>query len=134
MINLSYSITGAREVADELDRFRLDRIQADVGAILDDMARDAAQYPPELPGQKYQRTGRLGEGWADGQSMFPHSSPTMLEALRENSVNYGPFVQGAQTQRAAFAGRWRTDEQIMADWEARVADRVEDALEKILPR
>lgn len=134
MINLSYSITGANEVIQDLARFRLDAIQAEVGAILDDMAKEAADYPPELPGQRYVRTGDLGRGWTDGQNMFPQSGPTMLEAVRENSVSYGPEVQGVDDQAKIHQGRWKTTDALMADWEARVAARVEDALEKILPK
>lgn len=134
MLNLSYSVKGADQVAQDLGRFRLDSIQAEVAAILDDMAKEAAHYPPELPGQRYVRTGTLGRGWTGGQTMFPQKSATELEALRENSTPYGPNVQGAQDQAKIHQGRWKTTEALMADWEARVAQRVEQAIVKVLPR
>ena len=133
MLNLSYSVKGADQIAHELGRFRLDSIQAEVAAILDDMAREAAHYPPPTGGS-YVRTGTLGRGWTGGQTLFPQKSATALEALRENSVSYGPVVQGAQGQAKVHQGRWKTTEALMADWEARVAQRVEQAIVKVLPR
>ncbi len=96
------------------------------------MADEAAVYPPPTGGG-YQRTGNLGRGWTDGETVFPQSSPTMLEAVRENSVPYGPNVQGAADQAEVHQGRWKTTEALMSAWEDRVAGAIEEALERLLP-
>lgn len=134
MITVSYNVKGADQVMRDLDSFRLDRLQSDIDRIMDAVAADAAVYPPELPNQRYVRTGDLGRGWTGGSTLFPQSSPTVLEAVRENSVPYSGDVQGASSQRAIFAGRWATDEDIMERWEDRVASAVEDALDRLMPQ
>lgn len=55
------------------------------------------EYPPELPNQRYVRTGRLGRGW---QASAAGSVITL-----DNPVDYAGAVYGPN-QRAAFAGRW----------------------------
>ncbi len=55
------------------------------------------EYPPELPNQRYQRTGRLGRGW---QAQAAGSVITL-----DNPVDYAGAVYGPQ-QRRIFAGRW----------------------------
>lgn len=132
MLNLSYTITGVEAVQADLNKLRLDAIQAEVGRILDDIAKDAATYPPELPGQRYKRTGRLGAGWTDAQTHYTQSGATTFDAVRENSVSYAPDVMGDGTQKAIFAGRWRTTDQIMEAWEGEVIDRIEAAVERLI--
>jgi hypothetical protein len=55
-------------------------------------------YPPERPGQRYVRTGRLGQGW--------RGSAAGQVVTLENPVDYAGAVYGDSTQRAAFVGRW----------------------------
>ena len=133
MITVSYKVKGADQVMRDLDRLRLDALQSTIDRIMDEMAADAAVYPPPTGGS-YQRTGALGRGWTGGDTLFPQSSPTMLEAVRENSTSYGPYVQGAEDQAQAHQGRWKTEEQVMTAWEDRVASAVEDALDRLLPQ
>jgi hypothetical protein len=133
MITIRTSVKNVDAVVQVLGRVQLDSLQRDVGDAMDLIAADAADYPPELPNQRYIRTGNLGRGWTDGNTLF-QGGPTMLEAVRENSVEYAPDVMGAADQKAIFAGRWRTNEQLMDAWEARVAQMVEDGLDRILPR
>lgn len=133
MITVSYNVKGVDQLIRELDGFRLDALEPTIDKVMDEIAADAAVYPPPTGG-KYQRTGDLGRGWTDGNTLFPQSSPTMLEALRENSVSYGPFVQGIEDQAQVHQGRWKTTDSIMSAWEDRVASTVEQGLEKLLPR
>jgi len=132
MISYRVKVTGVDAVIKELQGIRLDRLAGVVDGVLDLIAADAAEYPPELPGQRYIRTGDLGRGWTNGQTLFPHKDATQLEAVRVNSVDYAPDVMGTG-QEAIFQGRWRTNEQIMDQWEGRVAQLIEDALVKVLP-
>lgn len=55
------------------------------------------QYPPELPNQRYVRTGTLGRGW--------RGSAAGQVVTLENPVAYAGAVYGPN-QRAIFAGRW----------------------------
>lgn len=131
MIDLTYTITGVDAVLRDLAGIRLDAIKGDVTDILDDIALDAAHYPPELPGQRYIRTGDLGRGWTDSVPLMQGDATSLLAVLT-NSVSYGPEVMGAEDQRAIFVGRWRTTEQIMAAWEVRTAQRIEAAMERLI--
>jgi len=131
VINVSYSIMGATEVQRDLQKIRLDALHAEIAAILGDMGEDAATYPPELPNQRYRRTNKLHDEWINAQPQFDLQGETLLATLT-NPINYGPPVMGADDQRAAFVGRWRTTDQIMDAWEARVAARVEDAVGRLV--
>lgn len=128
MIDLSYRMDGLDDVALLLRRIRLDAVQSAVGDAIDDMAREAADYPPERAGQRYVRTGTLGRGWTEGQTLFDLQGQTALEAVRVNSTPYGPSVQGREDQAKVHQGRWQTVEALMEAWEAHVAQRIEDAL------
>jgi len=132
MISYKVKVKGADEVIKQLQGIRLDRLAGVIDGVMDKIMADAADYPPELPGQRYIRTGDLGRGWTDGVTLFPHKDATQLEAVRTNSVDYAGDVMGTG-QEAIFEDRWRTNEQIMDQWEARVAQLIEDALVKILP-
>lgn len=128
MIDISYHITGADQTIAELQRIRVDALRPTIADTMDAIAADAANYPPERAGQRYRRSNRLHDEWIDGQTTFPQSDPTLLEALRENSTPHGPYVQGAEDQAKVHQGRWKTTDSIMEAWGARVAQAVEDAL------
>lgn len=130
MINVSYSVTGAAEVQRDLQKIRLDALRSDIEAILNDIAADAATYPPELPGQRYRRTNALHDEWLDADPVMDLQGDTLAGALT-NATSYGPYVQG-EDQAAIHAGRWRTTDAIMAAWEDRVATRVEDAIGRLV--
>jgi hypothetical protein len=129
MITVSYNIKGADVILRQLDGIRLDAIKGDVMTLMDDIAADAAKYPP--PVGSYVRTGDLGRGWADSEPMMSGDS-TSLMAVLTNSVPYGPFVQGAEDQAQIHAGRWRTTDQIVDAWEDRAAARIEAALGRLV--
>ncbi len=73
---------------------------------------DLSHYPPELPGQRYIRTGDLGEGWKDSQPQWV-AIKSGFEGSIDNPVAYGPDVQGHLTQAKIHSGRWKTDQQIV---------------------
>lgn len=68
-------------------------------------------YPPELPGQRYVRTGNLGRGWQYGGAQH---EPDGASLHIFNAVPYAPDVYGDTSQRAVFAGRWLTRSQLVA--------------------
>lgn len=129
MISISYSIKGADAIQRQFAGIRLDAIKGDVATLLDEIAADAAHYPP--PVGTYVRTGDLGRGWTDSAPLFSGDA-TSLMAVLTNSVSYGPAVMGTEDQRAVFAGRWRTETQIMDAWEDRAAQRIEAALGRLV--
>lgn len=131
MINLSYKVTGTEAILRQLESIRLDALKGDVSSLLDDIAADAAHYPPELPNQRYVRTGDLGRGWTDSTPLFQGDATSLLAVLT-NSVSYGPEVMGVEDQRAIFAGRWRNTDQIVTAWEDRAAAQIEAALGRLL--
>lgn len=75
---------------------------------LDDLLPALATYPPERPGQRYIRTGYLGDMW---DSASPEFAPlgSGFEAKIENPTAYAPFVQDAAEQAWMHVGRWPTD-------------------------
>ena len=77
-----------------------------------DLVPDLAHYPPELPRQRYIRTGDLGEGWQDAQPQWA-AIPSGFSGSIDNPVAYGPDVQSYLTQAKIHAGRWATDQQIV---------------------
>ena len=83
------------------------------------------EYPPELPNQRYQRTGRLGRGW---QARGAGS----VIAL-ENPVDYAGAVYGPN-QRAIFAGRWPQKPQQVAAILPRVIEAYRAWVTAILAR
>lgn len=131
MINLTYKVTGADAILHLLSGIRLDAIKGDVSSLLDDIAADAADYPPELPNQRYVRTGDLGRGWTDSEPMMQGDATSLLAVLT-NSVSYGPEVQGVEDQKKIFAGRWRNTDQIATAWEDRAATRIEAAMGRLI--
>lgn len=70
-------------------------------------------YPAMLPGQRYIRTGNLGSGWDDAQPQW-QTIPSGFEGSLDNPMSYGPAVQGHLTQARIHAGRWSTDQAIVA--------------------
>lgn len=129
---MNMTITGVEDVTRALYQIRLDELRTEAEALLRDMAADAADYTkaPELPNQRYQRTGDLGRGWTDGAALFNASADALIGEI-ENSVVYAPDVQG-DDQKAIFAGRWRTATMIMDAWEPIAEARMEQAVERML--
>lgn len=83
------------------------------------------EYPPELPNQRYQRTGRLGRGW---QAQAAGSVITL-----DNPVDYAGAVYGPQ-QRRIFAGRWPQRPQQVAAILPRVLEAYRGWVTSILAR
>ena len=81
--------------------------------LLEDVARAALPtlkvYPPELPNQRYVRTGNLGAGWQYGAAS---GGPSGRVIDLFNPVEYAGDVYGAQ--KPAFVGRWKTVAQLRA--------------------
>ncbi len=83
-------------------------------------ARGKAQYVG------YDRTGKLGQAW----------TTKVRQTAREtigtvgNAIKYAKWVQAADTQAWMHVGRWRTDRQAIAHFEAKIVKRFEDAIRR----
>jgi hypothetical protein len=129
MIDLTYKITGVDAIIRQLEGIRLDALNGDVASLLDDIAADAADYPP--PVGTYVRSGDLGHGWTESEPLMQGDADSLLAVLT-NSVSYGPFVQGTEDQAKVHAGRWKTTDQIADAWEDRAAQRIEAAIGRLI--
>lgn len=121
---IAYTVTGVDAVLADLARIRLDHAAAVLRDYLTDVvAPDAADYPAEIPGQRYVRTGALGRGWTEAE---PTVSATASDALAvlENSTAYGDVVQG-DAQASVHADRWRTVDMLMDAHEAGAVQAIE---------
>lgn len=70
--------------------------------VLDNLLKGRQFYPPERPGQRYRRTGKLGDGWTQRQYGRYH-------VTFSNKTPYASYVVGDSTgdgQAWMHAGRW----------------------------
>lgn len=88
------------------------------------MADVLADYPPELPNQRYIRSYTLRDGWDDAVPVFTVMSAG-LSASMTNPTPYGPEVEGEATQEAIFRGRWPTVEGVQREQEAAAKATIE---------
>lgn len=95
---LSFDVSGAPETLRRLETIeRTIDTTPPLSELNDAVLPILRLYPPELPGQRYQRTGRLGQGW--------RGSAAGQVVTLENPVDYAGAVYGPN-QRPIFAGRW----------------------------
>lgn len=121
---IAYTITGVEAVLADLARIRLDHAAAVLRDYLTDVvAPDAANYPAEIPGQRYVRTDTLKLGWTEAEPTVSATAGDVLAVL-ENSTPYGDYVQG-DAQASVHAGRWRTVDMLMDAHEAGAAQAIE---------
>jgi hypothetical protein len=107
----------------DLERLRdISPLAPDMLAAADVVITDARTYPPELPDQRYVRSGDLGDGW-DRQISI--AGPTLLVVDITNPTPYGPYVQGDEEQAPVHMGRWKTETQLLDG----AADRIAEILE-----
>lgn len=105
---------------------------------LRDVASVLANYPPQLPGTHYERTGDLGLGWLTGKPKINiFSGGLNFEAELSNPVEYAGDVQGGSAdnphQTREFKRRnWKTTDQALAETEARAQSRLDKAVQKAL--
>lgn len=115
-----------------LEALNLTELSDELRAILKAIGADAGDYSkaPELPNQRYIRSGDLGRGW-EGEPVISVSGDSLLGVLT-NGVAYAGYVQGDE-QTATFAGRWRTTDQILDEWADRISDQMRAAIEQVIP-
>jgi len=96
---LSFDVSGAPETLRRLETIeRTVDTTPPLSELNDAVLPILRLYPPERPGQRYTRTGRLGRGW--------RGSAAGQVVTFENPVEYAGAVYGDGTQAAVHAGRW----------------------------
>ena len=88
-----------------------------------------ATYPAPPSGSSYRRTGTLGRSWVTPP---PTETPDGLQGEIGNNVTYAPYVQSQERQARVHQGRWPTDEQVIAQNEARIREIFADAIQQAL--
>ena len=114
MIKLSVKVGRAAEVARKLGNFRGNKVMADEFEA--HKARVLAKHqasPPERPGQRYRRTGRLRAGWKV-EAKLTGNGATLTAS---NTTDYAKWVQDKPNQAWMHQGRWDTSQDIMASEE-----------------
>ena len=94
----------------------------------------AADYPPQVAGSGYRRTGTLGRLWT---AALPEVRMTgsVLEGRIGNAVPYGPLVQGPEDQMAIHkAHGWRTTEDVVKGNLAAIDGLMEEAGGRMVER
>jgi len=74
----------------------------------------------------YRRTGKLGQAWTTSVRQTANETVGKVG----NAINYAKWVQAAATQAWMHKGRWRTDRQAIAQFEAKIVKRFRDAIER----
>lgn len=113
-VDIRIQLSGLERLQQKLGKaVAQETLQAPLERAIERIKARLQTYPPERPGQAYERTGNLGRGWT--------SSIGPLGATLTNRVPYGPWVQGDQSQARVHRGRWLTTQQ--------VADKEQPAIE-----
>jgi hypothetical protein len=76
----------------------------------------------------YRRTGKLGQAWTTSV----RQTATETVGKVGNAIKYAKWVQAADTQAWMHVGRWRTDRQAIAQFEAKIVKRFEDAIKRAM--
>jgi hypothetical protein len=134
--DLDQLIAGIRNLPEEVAK----EVQKAQEEDLRDVASVLADYPPQLPGTHYERTGNLGLGWIEsGPKINILGGGLNFTATLSNPVPYAGEVQGgkgdSEHQTAEFKRRhWKTTDQALDETEARAQKRLEAAVQKALDR
>lgn len=106
---------------------------------LKDVAKVLADYPPQLLGTHYNRTGRLGRGWTGFGPKINILGGLNFSAELTNNVPYAGAVQGgsddSEHQTAEFRRRnWKTTDQALAETEDKAQKRLDAAVQRGLDK
>jgi hypothetical protein len=96
--------------------------------VLSLLQADMRDYPPELPGQRYERTFDLQHSWQTEEG----TSDTELGRVVSYGPEYNRQVQDEDHQAGIHAGRWQTVQSVARDREAQVQAIVETFLNNLL--
>ncbi len=135
-MSITVDISGVDGVHALLNRLNVTippALEKAVRAGLGEMAAELATYPPELPDQRYVRTGALKAGWEDATPVFAVEPDGIMGTLT-NPTEYGRYVEGTHSQAAVHQGRWPTVGGVEASHAAAVRAAVRQAVADALAR
>lgn len=104
----------------------------------EDVAKELAKYPPQLPGTKYIRTNRLKKGWLNSRPRINIlGSGANFTAELSNPVEYSGEVQGGAEDNPHQTNdmrrrRWKTTDQVLKETEPKAQKRLDDAVQQAL--
>ncbi len=129
MISLKTTIDGAEQQIARMARAPsqvLDAAQDGAAQALFAMRDVLADYPPELPGQRYERTNALHDDWAEAMPVFTVMTAG-FEGVMANPIGYGSEVEGDE-QAAVHRDRWPTVEQVQKAQQQAARDTIAAAV------
>jgi hypothetical protein len=131
MLTFDISITGTEAFLARLTRLeQLTGLEDVLNDEADLLVADEQIYPPELPGQRYIRTGHL-------RDMTYHNPARRtgggVEVQVVSGAEYAEQVVG-ENQAPAFAGRWRKFKKVAEDRMPRIRASVQAAVYRLWGR
>jgi len=135
MLDIKLRIKGLGALIDRLRRVpgKLDQGVSDaLTEFLAILRGDLAEYPPQVPGTRYRRTGLLGQRWSSATTRVRHVGLHRLEARMTNTRPGAAYVQLGTMQAAAHRGRWKTAEQIIEENRGELDRMLEQAGERAI--
>lgn len=133
MANLGIEIEGMEGIVDalrELPDLTGEVLRDASDAALYGMVTPLAAYPPELPNQRYVRTGQLGRGWR-GRPEFRQQRGFEFRGTLSNPTPYVERVQDIGKQERIFKGRWQTIQEVLRREMPRIESQFEAAMERL---
>lgn len=109
-------------------------VRESLAPVLRDMRGQLASYPAERPNQRYRRSFRLEQGWAQAQEKYVVHAGGGIDLVMENKkADYVEHVQG-DDQGVLFIGRWQTVSSIQTAFEGDITIAVEDGVVNAMRR
>lgn len=122
MITLTTQLDGVEVITQRLNTLSsLHGLDIELEGAGDDIVKEAAQEPPERPGQRYVRSHKLSGGWKRSAARRTGSA---VEVDVTNPMSYGPFVQG-EDQAEIHKGRWKRIKAIGEEQRGAIRARVQ---------
>ena len=100
-------VTRQLSILGEFDRRELPEIMADTAA---DLLEGVEKYAPELPNQRYIRTGRYGASVYSETKAIPNGMVAIAgtRGVSNNGERYDPYLKDERNQAGIHKGRWTT--------------------------
>lgn len=101
---LSYHWQGIEEAIGRVQRLAaLEGLESELEAEGDEVVKEAQEYPPERPAQRYARQYILKNSWRRGDAL---QSGRTVRVDITNVAAHGPYVMGDE-QADVHQGRWK---------------------------
>lgn len=135
MSELSLEYDGFQELAKSLDttQAKVEDVMQEAALDAWDLVRGALQaYPPAPTDSKYQRTGKLCEGWANAVPTVNVGGDGFQSEITNEEAPYWIWVQAQATQAWMHQGKWRTDQQVLNENQGEIEQTFANAIAKLI--